>query len=69
MINGEDYISLNEFYYALGLDDAPFGDDLGWNVTRGLIEIDFGAQLDSDGIPCVVLNYVIVPKRGFNIFN
>ena len=69
MINGEDYISLNEFYYELGLDDAPFGDDIGWNVTRGLIEVDFSAQLDNDNIPCIVLNYIVVPKRGFNNFN
>ena len=66
MINGEDYVSLNEFYYALGLDGSSIGDELGWNVMRGLIEIDFSAQLDSDGVPCVVIDYAVVPKRGFN---
>ena len=69
MINGEDYISLNEFYYELGLDGVNIGDELGWNVTRGLIEVDFSAQLDNDGIPCIVIDYVVVPKRGFNNFS
>lgn len=68
MINGDDYISLNEFYYELGLDGCDVGDEIGWNVLRGLIEIDFSAQLDSDGVPCIVLNYVVAPKRGFNSY-
>ena len=66
MVNGEDYISLNEFYYALGLDGSSIGDELGWNVTRGLIELDFSAQLDTDGVPCIVIDYSVVPKRGYN---
>jgi ribosomal protein L9 len=66
MINGDDYCSLNDFYYELGLDRCDVGDELGWNVTRGLIEIEFSAQLDTDGVPCIVLNYAVAPKRGFN---
>ena len=68
MVNGEDYISLNDFYYELGLDGSSIGDELGWNVTRGLIELDFSAQLDSDGVPCIVLDYMVAPKRGFNSY-
>jgi len=69
MVNGEDYISLNEFYYELGLDEVSIGDELGWNVTRGLIEVDFRAQLDTDGTPCIVIDYAVAPKRGFNSYN
>jgi len=69
MVNGEDYISLNEFYYELGLDEVTIGDELGWNVTRGLIEVDFSAQLDTDGTPCIVIDYAVAPKRGFNSYN
>ena len=66
MVNGEDYISLNDFYSEIGIDPVSIGDELGWNVTRGLIDITFSAQLDTDGIPCIVLDYAVVPKRGFN---
>lgn len=69
MVNGEDYISLNDFYYELGLDGVSIGDDLGWNVVRGLIELDFSAQLDTDGTPCIVIDYAVAPKRGFDSFN
>lgn len=68
MVNGDDYISLNEFYYELGLDGCAVGEDLGWNVTRGLIELDFSAQLDTDGVPCIVLDYMVAPKRGYNSY-
>lgn len=66
MVNGEDYISLNDFYSEIGMEPVSIGDELGWNVTRGLIEINFSAQLDTDGVPCIVLDYAVVPKRGFN---
>lgn len=65
MINGEDYISLNEFYYEVGLDGCLVGDELGWNVSDGLIELDPGAQLDTDGTPCIVIDFVYPPTRGY----
>lgn len=69
MINGEDYISLNEFYYEVGMDGSSIGDDLGWNVCTGLIDLDFSAQLDTDGVPCVVIDYKVAPKRGYNCYS
>lgn len=66
MVNGDDYISLNDFYYELGLDPVKIGDEIGWNVAKGLIEVDFSSQLDSDGVPCIVLDYTVAPKRGYN---
>lgn len=68
MINGDDYISLNEFYYELGLDGVSIGDELGWNINTGKIELDYSAQLDTDGIPCIVIDYMVAPKRGFNVY-
>ena len=66
MINGEDYLSLNEFYYEIGLDSCLVGDELGWNVRENLIELDYSAQIDTDGVPCIVVDYVYPPVRGFN---
>ena len=68
MINGDDYVSLNEFYYEIGLDSCLVGDELGWNVRDNLIELDFSAQLDTDGIPCIVVDYLYPPTRGFNSY-
>ena len=62
----DSYISLNEFYYAIGLDETKIGDDLGWNISQSLIELSFSSQLASDGTPCVVLDYDTMPQYNFD---
>lgn len=61
----EMYISLNDFYYELGLPAIGIGDSLGWCTDRGLIELRFDAQLATDGTPCLVLDYAVAPKYGY----
>lgn len=58
----EDYISLNEFYYELGLDGTYIGDRVGWRVDNGLIEVNFSAQLAEDGTPCIALAFINAPN-------
>ena len=67
MINGM-YVSLNDFYDQLNLDPIEIGDDLGWNIDDGLIDIDFGSQIASDGRPCVTISYTIAPRYGYSKF-
>ncbi len=55
------YISLNDFYYELGLDGTKIGDDLGWNIDKGYIEINFSSHLDANGTPCLVIDYQVAP--------
>lgn len=59
------HVSLNDFYYEIGLDNTKLGDDLGWNVDDGLIELSFSSQLATDGTPCLVMDYQIAPKYEF----
>lgn len=61
----EDYISLNDFYDELGLSYTEIGSDLGWHVTKGLIEFSFGSTLYKD-TPILVLNYSIAPQHGYD---
>lgn len=61
----EMYISLNEFYYEIGIDPISIGDDLGWNIDSGYIEPNFSSQLATDGTPCLVLGYLIEPKYDY----
>lgn len=61
----EMYISLNEFYDELGLDHTILGDDLGWNMDDGLLELDFSTQLSDDDRPCIVINYSPAPKYDY----
>lgn len=63
-ING--YVSLNEFYDEIGLSHTSVGNDLGWN-TNELIDIDFSSQLNDNGEPSVVLDYMVAPN--YNYYN
>lgn len=62
------YVSLNEFYDELGLDHTSVGDDLGWNVNK-LIDISFSSQLNDNGEPSVVLDYLVAPQYDFYKFS
>ena len=58
----EMYISLNDFYYEIGLNPISIGDDLGWNIDHGYIELNFSSQLSDDGNPCLVIDYQVAPR-------
>lgn len=62
------YVSLNEFYDELGLDHTSVGNDLGWN-TNQLIDINFSSQLNDNGEPSVVLDYLVAPKYDYYKFS
>lgn len=70
MLDGDDYVSLNDFYYELGLEPIEFGDDLGWTIRNGrsgMISIDVtSAHVDTDGQPCIDLRYAVKPCRGYD---
>lgn len=61
----EMYVSLNDFYNEIGLSGTSIGDDLGWNIDQGFIELTFSSQLVEDE-PCLVINYYISPKYDFS---
>lgn len=61
----EMYISLNEFYYEIGLNSISIGDDLGWNINNGYVELSFSSQLAEDGTPCLVVGYYVEPRYDF----
>lgn len=68
MITGEMYVSLNEFYDEIGLSHVVIGDELGWNIDDGTIEIEYSSQLADDGTPCMVIGYNVAPKYNYSKF-
>ena len=65
----DGYVSLNDFYDELGLDHIDVGDDLGWKVDQGKLDVDFGSQIASDGRPCITIEYSVAPKYGYDSFS
>lgn len=62
------YASLNEFYSELGLDGTPMGEELGWKLDDGKIEIELSAILDENDEPVVVMDYQVAPKHDYYKF-
>ena len=67
----DNYISLNEFYDAIGLEEAKVGDLLGWNVGKGYIKLSFSSVLASDltpfpDTPCLVIDFQVPPEYEYS---
>lgn len=65
-MRNENAISFNDFLYELGLDGEPFGDEIGWNIDKGYIDLYFSSQLAEDDTPCLVIDYNRRPEYGYD---
>ena len=61
----EMYVSLNDFYWEIGLDGTDLGDKMGWNLSKGYMDLSFSSQLADDGTPCAVIVYGIPPAYDY----
>lgn len=59
------YVSLNDFYYEIGLKPIKDGDNIGWNIDNGYIDIVFSSQLADDGRPCLAMDYLVGPRYDY----
>lgn len=60
----EDWINLNDYYYAIGLDSVKGGSDVGWELTAVShgINIRYTSILNADDEPCLAIDFNIKPK-------
>lgn len=61
----EMFITLNEFYSEIGLPGTKIGDDIGWHIDRGYLDLVFDTELAPNGQPCLVVDYRIEPKYNY----
>lgn len=75
MVLGFGFVSINDFYDFLGIDQVPEGDTLGWYISDGLMWIDFNhtkAMVD-DGlngeVECYIVDAVFppMPEKSWDI--
>lgn len=59
------FVTLNEVYEKLGLDEIELGQEIGWNNDNNL-EFKFSSQLTPDGQPCLAIGYSVEPKHYAN---
>lgn len=60
------YISLSDFYDEIGLSHTDISDDIGWNLDKGMIDIEFHPVMGDNGRPCLALYYNNAPKWGYD---
>lgn len=66
MLLNDDYISLNDFYCELGLGETKMGEQLGWHIQGGKVDVHFSTQLAQNGEPCLVIDLVNAPGYDYN---
>lgn len=65
-ILNEDYASVNDLYYLLGIKPMKSGDDLGWSSAYGGLKVKYNTILTENDVPCVVLEYDIAPRYDYS---
>lgn len=63
-----EYVSLNDFYDEIGLAHTTLGNELGWSIDKGYIDISFSSHLSEDGVPCLAISYSIAPRHDYSMF-
>jgi hypothetical protein len=58
----EMWLYLNDLYYALGLPSNKLGGQMGFDIDKGLIELEYSSQLTPEGQPCLVISTDVHPK-------
>lgn len=58
----EDFASVNDFYYGIGLDRIEYGDDWGWSIANGAFTVEFDAFIRNER-PVVSLTFQAKPRR------
>lgn len=57
-----DFVTLNDFYYNIGLSETKMGDNLGWHSMHdGQIDVKYSARIAENGEPCIVIDYTVEP--------
>jgi hypothetical protein len=58
----EGFVTMNDMFWALGLDMMRPYDGIGWDVTTGIIRPNISTHLTDDNRPCLVLSFEVEPK-------
>jgi hypothetical protein len=56
-------IPLNDLYDAIGIERTEMGRNMGWKLESGQLAINFSSKIATNGKPCIVLSYPVVPRK------
>ena len=59
----QDFVSMNDMLYELGVSGVKGYDDIGWSpMGTGTIKPQFSTHLSDNGEPCLVLGFEVEPR-------
>lgn len=64
-VNNQYYASLSDFFDQIGLERTKLSDEVGWNSDE-LLEVSFSTTITEHNKPCLVLDFKVVPIRGYS---
>jgi hypothetical protein len=64
LLNGEMYMSVNDFYTMLGLEQVVVGEQVGF-TSENRLRIDYGHALTADGRPCLAISFNALPRQDY----
>lgn len=64
-----EYVSLNEYYYEIGLKGTDLGETHGWNIDRGYVDLYYSAILKDGTTPCLAVDFNNEPQTGFQDYS
>jgi hypothetical protein len=66
-LNDSCYISLNDFYDAIGLPNTNVGEEIGWS-SNDRIDLELSSGMTPDEVPCLVVDFLKRPTSGYREF-
>lgn len=61
----DTYISLNDYYCEIGLDNISLGNVIGWHIDDGKMTFRYSSILDPKGRPCLFVEPSIMPVQNY----
>lgn len=56
------WMSLNELYDRLGLPGTKLGEEMGFDLDKGLVDISYSSHLDPSNRPCLAIDFKVYPR-------
>ena len=61
-LRNEMWLDLNDLYYAIGLPSTKLGNQVGFDMDKGYIQVDYTGTLTPEGQPCLSIDMTVYPK-------
>ena len=62
-LRNEMWLDLNDLYYAIGLPSTKLGNQVGFDMDKGYIQVDYTGTLTPEGQPCLSIDMTVYPKH------